>query len=169
MDIYVEEKRLSLHHKMKACTVDGEQIYQITGKPVSIGAKMYVEDMQGNELLYIHQKVFAMHKKYTVEQNGEEIAELERKIGLHKNFVINGLDWTIEGDLTGHNYKILGKDGAEVCSVERTWLQWGDTYHVAIANEDNAAICVGIVVALDVDEDSEQADEVGDIGQMLSR
>lgn len=167
MDIYIEEKRLSIHHKMNVYNDSGEQIYEISGKPVSVGAKFYVNDMSGNELLYIHQKVLAMTPECVIEQNGEDIAVVKRKLGLHKNFDIHGLDWTIEGDLTGHEYKLLSADGQEVCAVSRAWMEWGDSYKVTLADPNNVVVCVAIVTILDIDEDQQQASEAGAAGGIL--
>ena len=167
MDVYIAEKYLSAHHKMSVCDEKGNPIYQISGKVISVGRKEFIADMQGNELLYLHQKVLAFTPHYVLEKNGEEIAEVDRKLGLHKNFVIKGLNWTVEGDLGGHEYTGLDSEGQAVFTVKNKWFEWGDTYHLWVRDDIDVVTCIGIVVAFDISEDEQQAGEAGAIGDTI--
>lgn len=172
MDLYIKEKRFSLHHKMAVCDVEGNPLYEIHGKPVSVGAKMHICDLEGNELLYIHEKVPAMTEKFWLEKDGEQIAFIKRAFGPHHNFTIDGLDWKIEGDLFGHHYQILDAEEQEVCSIQSKALTWGDTYHLQTNDDVDVITCLGVVVALDAAEEAQQSGEAAGagtgIGQVIS-
>lgn len=169
MDLFIEEKLLSIHHKLFVRDAQGNDVYEISSKPVSIGRKIHVADMQGNDLLYIHEKVPAITPKYWIEKDGQQIAELKGKIGIHKNFEIEGLGWHVDGSIFGHHYQVTDADGNTVLSVESEALTLADHYHVEIAEGIDPVVCVGIVAILDEVEGEKQGGEAVAIGDALSQ
>lgn len=169
MDLFIEEKLLSLHHKLFVRDAEGNEVYEISSKPISIGRKIHVADMQGNDLLYLHEKIPAATPKYWIEKDGEQIAELKTKLGIHRKFEVEGLGWHIEGNLFGHHYQASDADGNVVFSVDSKALTLADHYHLEIAEGIDPVVCAGIVAILDEIEGERQGTEGEAAGELLSQ
>ena len=66
------------------------------------------------------------------------------------------MPWTVEGDLWGHDYRIL-EEGREVVGIRKAWLSWGDCYEVEIARSEDTLPALAVVLAIDAVLAQEQA------------
>ena len=130
-----------------------------------MGKKLTVFDAEQNEVAFIRQKVVTFMPKFFVEINGEQVAEITKKMSFLKpKYVINGLDWTVQGNFTAHDYFIY--DGEkEIAGIHKKWMTWGDTFEIDIAHEKDEIIVLGAVLAIDAVMDaSENAAAAGIAG-----
>ena len=104
--------------------------YFVKAEFLSLGHRLHVYDMAGNELGLIKEKVMSLlpvfRPKYDVEFNG----------------------WHVEGDFMGWNYDIY-----EACSpvvhITKELLHWGDTYVLDFANPADELMGLLLVITID--------------------
>jgi len=129
----------------------GEDVFFVDGRAFSIGDKLSFEDMQGNELAFIRQRLLTLGKTYEIERNG-------RTTTIHKEMftlfsctfqidVPGPNDLEAKGNLSDHEYQIRDTRGAVVAEVSKRWFRFTDTYGVEVApGQDDVGILAAAVV-----------------------
>src|ERR1700694_4173811 len=80
MQFYLREKIFTLRDNFIINDVYNRPWFQCQAEFLSIGHKLHMYDMNGNEAAYIHQKVLAFMPKYEIWQNGQLAATLQKKL-----------------------------------------------------------------------------------------
>lgn len=154
MKLYMKQKVFSFRDKFNIKNEYGEDKYFIEGEILSLGKKLRIYDMSGNELAFVREKLLAFMPKYTVEINGREVAEIVKKLTfLRPKYYVNGLGWDVNGDFFSHNYDITDGDRI-IVSIHKQFMAWGDTFELDIANDNDAVIALAVVLAIDAVMDS---------------
>lgn len=127
-----------------------ERAFFVDGAAFSWGDKLSFQDMQGNELAYIAQKMLAFFPRYRIYRNGELFAEVKKEFSwLRKKFTLDvpgPNDYTITGSFWDHEY-VFQRGGREVAVVSRSFFSLTHTYGVEIvAGEDAVAILATCIV-----------------------
>ncbi|MFA9397605.1 MAG: LURP-one-related/scramblase family protein [Clostridiaceae bacterium] len=128
-----------------------EPCFIVKGKILSIGDKSSIQDLQGNELFYIEQKVFRLLPEYHIFENGNHVAMVKKEFTFFRpRFIIESQygNYNIDGDLFGYNYQIL-KNGVEVVVINKRFFAFSDTYGVDIENGENQAFLLAMVIVID--------------------
>ena len=128
MKLAIQQKVFSLHERFQVMDETGEPLYEVKGKALSIGHKLTVTDMRGEEVAYIHQKVMSLVPNYTREMPDG--------------------DWEIRGSFTQHDYTMTCGDET-VATVAQAWFAWGDTYALEVANDADALTALCVLLAID--------------------
>ena len=151
MKFAIKQKVFSLKETFTIMDEAGDPIYEVSGKLISVGHKLTVRDLEGQEVAYIHQKVLSLVPKYFIEVSGQDEVELKGHITLlkpHYTLEAEGGDWEIRGDFLSHEYEM--KRGKEVvATVTRQWLSWGDSYLLDVPNDDDAVTALCVMLAID--------------------
>lgn len=160
MKLALKQKVFSLKETFTVMDEAGESLYEVSGKLISMGHKLTVRDMDGQEVAYIHQKVLSLVPKYFIEADGQEEVELKGHITLfkpHYTLETRQGKWEIRGDFFQHEYDM--KRGDEViATVTRKWLSWGDTYLLDVADDRDALTALAVMLAIDcIDADTNHA------------
>ena len=71
MKLALKQKVFSLKEAFTVMNEAGEPVYEVSGKLISVGHKLTVRDLDGQEAAYIHQKVLSLVPKYFIEVNGQ--------------------------------------------------------------------------------------------------
>lgn len=151
MKLALKEKVFSLREAFQVMDEGGNPIYEVIGKLLSVGHKLTVTDMDGQEAAYIYQKVLSLVPKYFIEVNGQEEVELKGHITLFKpHYTLEAEDgkWEIRGDFMAHEYEM--KQGRDVvATVTKKWFSWGDTYLLDVADDADVLPALGVMLAID--------------------
>ena len=151
MKLALKEKVFSLREAYQVMDEEGNPIYEVIGKLLSVGHKLTVTDMDGQEAAYIYQKVLSLVPKYFIEVNGQEEVELKGHITLFKpHYTLEAEDgkWEIRGDFMAHEYEMKrGRD--VVATVTKKWFSWGDTYLLDVADDADVLPALGVMLAID--------------------
>ena len=151
MKLALKEKVFSLREAFQVMDEAGEPVYEVIGKLLSVGHKLTVTDMDGQEAAYIYQKVLSLVPKYFIEVNGQEEVELKGHITLFKpHYTLEAEDgkWEIRGDFMAHEYEM--KQGRDVvATVTKKWFSWGDTYLLDVADDADVLPALGVMLAID--------------------
>ena len=133
----------------------GRDAFYVDGRAFSIGDKLSFQDMNGNELAFIRQKLLAWGPTYEIYRDGQLFAVIKQKIWTlfrnHFSVDVNADgpgpgDLEAQGDFLDHEYT-LTRDNQPVATISKRWFTLTDTYGVDIAQgEDDILILVCTVV-----------------------
>jgi len=134
-------------------TETGEDAFLVDGKAFSLGKQLSFQDMQGNQLAFIKQKVLSWGPTYEIYRAGDHYATIHKDftfLQCHFSVHVDGRgDLDAEGDLSDHEY-VLTRDGQAAASISKAWFQWSDTYGVDIADGEDAVLILATTVVIDL-------------------
>lgn len=149
MRLYIKQKVFSWNDKFTVMDEFGNDKYYIEGEFFSLGKKLHIYDITGNEVASIQQKVWSFLPRYYVFANGMQVAEIVKEFSfLFPRYSIAGLGWDINGSFTAHDYEIT-KSGFPIVSIHKEWMTWGDCYELNIANPDDEIVALAVVITID--------------------
>ncbi|MGM9878487.1 MAG: LURP-one-related/scramblase family protein [Bacilli bacterium] len=157
MKLYVNEKLFSIHRKFYVKDINDEDVFEISSKIVSIGAKTTINDISGNKLAYIEQDIFHIMPSYDIYINDELVCEISKKIKLFRNNYVLNNGYTVDGNFLMLDFSIFDDNDKQIGSVKRKLLSIGDKYEIDIPNKKNTLIVLAIVVAIANDVNRSQA------------
>ena len=128
-----------------------EKVFFVDGKAFSWGDKLSFQDLEGNQLAFIKQKLIALMPRYQIFKDGALFAEVQKKFTwFKKKFELNvpgPNDYVINGSFWDHEYTFTRGDRV-VASVSRSFFSLNHTYGVQIVDgeDDVAILCTCIVI-----------------------
>jgi uncharacterized protein YxjI len=147
--LYIRQKVFSWKDRFSVKDADGIDRYTAEGELWSLGKKLHVNNMAGEEVAYIQQKVWSFKPRFFVFISGIQTAEVVREITLLRpKYTIHGLDWDCRGDITGHDYEIW-HGGDMIVRIHKVWFTWGDSYELDIPDSRNEILALSVVLAID--------------------
>lgn len=129
---------------------EGMDRFAVIGRVFSIGDKLSFQGMNGNELVYISQRVLTFRPTYEIYRDGQLFAEVVKEITFFRDKytvdVPGPNDYQVSGDFWDYEYAFI-RGGEEVAHVSKAFFSWRDSYGVDIADgEDDIAILATVVV-----------------------
>ena len=133
---------------------EGNDVFFIDGRVFSIGQKLSFEDMFGNELVFISQKLLSWGPCYRIYVGGELYATVRKKLftlfRCKFNVDVPGPDDLLaEGSFLDHEYT-FSRHGDVVASVSKRWFSWTDTYGIDIADGEDDVLILASAVVIDL-------------------
>ena len=112
--------------------------------------------MEGNKLYTVRNKFFKLfkHTCFVYDENGEKILEVTEKLFDFKHdYVVHGYkdDYSFEGKLIQFpNIKMdVLKNGVKIGYLSKDWNLVRDQYTLDIESEEDKALLVALVIAID--------------------
>jgi uncharacterized protein YxjI len=129
-------------------------VFFVDGKAFSIGAKLSFQDMSGNELLFIRQKLLSWGPTYEILREGVRVAVVKKELFtlFHCTFMVDVPgpdDLVAEGDLLDHEY-VFRRGESPVASVSKRWFTWTDTYGVEVNEGEDDVLMLASAVVVDL-------------------
>ena len=159
MRYVIRERFIHLGEDSDITDEQGQPVYQVDGKVLSLHNTLIVRDLGGSEVAKVERQLVALRPTYHITRAGHESAEVRQK--LFSPFVdrftidIPGPDdLAMTGSLLEHEYTIT-RGGAVVARVSKRWISLTDTYGVEIAPGEDDLLILASVLALDLAEDRE--------------
>jgi uncharacterized protein YxjI len=154
MRYIMKQKLFSFGDKFAIRNEKDEDVFFVNGEVFSLGHKLSFEDAQGNELLYISQKVLSFQPTYQLYRGGEHVATIQKELftffkcafDIH---IDDKGDLSAEGDLSDHEYT-FNRDGEAIAQVSKQWFSWADTYGVEIADGEDPLLILASTVVIDM-------------------
>ena len=147
--LYIRQKVFSWKDRFSVKDADGIDRYSVEGEPWSVGKRLHVNNMAGEEIAYIQQKVWSFKPRFFIFINGIQTAEVVRELTLLRpKYTFHGLDWECTGDVTGHDYEIWHA-GDLIVRVHKVWFAWGDSYELDIPDRRNETLALAAVLTID--------------------
>jgi len=128
----------------------GSDAFLVDGKAFSVGDKLSFQDMAGNELAYISQKLLSFRKRYDIYRDEQLFAQVVKELTFFKDVYTVDIpgpnDYEVKGNFWDHEYQFV-RQGQEVAHVSKAFFTWSDTYGIdIIAGEDDITILATAVV-----------------------
>jgi uncharacterized protein YxjI len=126
-------------------------VFFVQGKALSFGHQLSFQDMAGNELAHIRQKVLSWGPTYEIYRAGQLFAVVRKELFTFFRHVftvdVPGPDDLVaEGDFLDLEFT-FSRSGGQVATVSRQWFSWADTYGVDIVDgEDDITILASTIV-----------------------
>ena len=132
----------------------GRDVFFVDGKAFSIGEKLSFQDMAGNELAFIRQKLLSWGPTYEIYRGGQLAAVVKKSLFtfLHCKFTVDVPgpdDLEAEGTFLDHEYS-LTRGGRTVADISKKWFSMTDTYGVEIADGEDDILILASTVVIDM-------------------
>lgn len=153
MRYVMKQKLLSFGDDYRIRDEDGNDVYFVDGRAMSIGNKLSFQDLDENELAFIRQKLLAWGPTYEILRDGELAAVVKRQIFsfIHHRFTVDVPgpdDLEAKGSFTDHEYTFRRGD-REVAWVSKRWFSFTDTYGVEVAPGEDPVLILASAVVID--------------------
>ena len=155
MRLVVNQKYWSVADKFNIADEAGRPWFQVEGQIFSIGKKLWLKDMEGNEIFFLKQKVFSFVNKWEIQRGGQIIGTFTSKF-FHMPFVrtykLEGEfgKFKIKGSSFGYNFRIfdMNNGDTQVGTISKKILKIADTYVIDIVDEitDPAIAVTGALI-----------------------
>lgn len=132
--------------------------YIVKGKAFSWGHQLSFQNLQGQELAFIKQKMWSFKPRYEIYTNGVKFAQIVKEwTWFKKKFTLDipgPNDYTIQGSFWDHNF-VFTRGGRTVATISKNIWGWTDRYGIdIIAGEDDISIlCTCIVIDQVLDDE----------------
>ena len=154
MRYVMRQKLLSLADNFTIKNEQEQDVFLVKGKVFSFGDKLSFQDLAGNELVFIDQRLLNWSPTYELWKQGELLAVVKRELFsfIHHRFTVDvpgPNDLEAEGDFLDHEYMITRGDHV-VATVSKRWFSWTDTYGIEVADGENDVLVLATAVVVDM-------------------
>jgi uncharacterized protein YxjI len=159
----VREKIFSIGDDFWITDADGNQVFLVDGKALSLRQTFELKDASGAVLAKVHKKLVAIRDTMEIEHDGQVVATVRKALisPLHHRSVIelaDGSQLEAVGNILDKEFDIQA-GGQPIAHISRSWFRIRDTYGVDIAPGENEALLLTIAVCLDrIHHDEEERD-----------
>ena len=151
MYLYIRQKLFSIGDRYSVFNQAEEPVYTVEGEIFTLGAKIHLYDLAGNELFYIQQRLFRFLPQYELYKGDVRCAVISKKISFfsHRLEIESSYgDFYVDGDAFGMDFSI-GVDDRTIGGISKKWFTFGDSYELFIENDQDAAFFCALVIAID--------------------
>ncbi len=133
----------------------GDAVFQVDGKAFTLlREKLAFEDMQGQELAFIRERIIALTPSYEILRDGAVAAVVKKDlINLFRcGFTVDVPgpdDLEAQGSLLDHEYTFT-RGSRTVATVSKRWFSFTDTYGVEIEQGEDAVLILASTVVIDM-------------------
>ena len=151
MNYVIREKFWAWGDDFYIMNENDEKVFFVDGAAFSWGSKLSFQDLLGQELAFISQKLLSFMPRYRIYRGGELFAEVLKKFTwFKKKFTLDvpgPNDYVIDGSFWDHEYT-FSRGGRVVAEVSRSFFSLNHTYGVRIVDgeDDVAILCTCIVI-----------------------
>ncbi|MDP9205717.1 MAG: LURP-one-related family protein [Gemmatimonadota bacterium] len=154
MRYVMRQKLLSLADNFTIKNEQEQDVFLVKGKLFSFGDKLSFQDLAGNELVFIEQRLLNWSPNYELWKGEELLAVVKRELFsfIHHRFTVDvpgPNDLEAEGDFLDHEYTIARGDHV-VATVSKRWFSWADTYGIELADGEDDVLVLAVAVVVDM-------------------
>ena len=133
---------------------DGDDVFFVDGRAFSIGNKLSFQDLKGNELAFIRQKLLSWGPTYEITRDGELLAVVKKHLFtlLRCKFTVDvpgPNDLEAQGSFLDMEYT-LERGGQQIAEVSKRWFSFSDTYGVDINRGEDDVLILASTVVIDM-------------------
>lgn len=123
--------------------------YFVQAEFLSLGHRLHVYDMNGNEVGLIKEKVLTFLPEFEVMIGGHSCGVIKKKFTFfHPQYELDYNGWHVEGDFLSWNYDVYEACSA-VIHITKEPLHWGDTYVIDFLEPKDELMGLMLVLAID--------------------
>jgi uncharacterized protein YxjI len=131
-----------------------EDVFLVKGCAISLGKNLSFQDMNGNELAFIRQKLMAWGPTFEITRGDVLQAVVKKNLftlvrcRFEVSLPDHG-DLEAQGSFTDLEYTFTRGD-QPVAQISRKWFSFADTYGVEIADGENDILILAAAVVIDL-------------------
>lgn len=154
MRYLMKQKLLALGDDFTIKNDAGHDAFFVDGRAFSIGKKLSFQDLSGNELAFIQQKLLSWGPTYEISRNGEHVATVKKK-----HFTLLRCKFSVDvpgpddleavGSFLDYDYQFK-RGHRVVADVSKRWFSLRDTYGVDIAEGEDEVLILASTVVIDM-------------------
>ena len=157
MRYQLQQKLFAFGDDFRVGDETGADRYIVDGKVFTLGHRVIIRNMLGGEEATIHQHLIALLPTYEITRQGEEVAEVRKKLTLFREGFTVDIpgpdDLSVQGDLFDHEY-VFTRDGQTVATVSKQWFTLRDSYGVEVEPGVDPVLILASAIVIDlVNED----------------
>ena len=147
----IREKFWAWGNDFRVMDEHDEPVFLVDGRAFSWGDKLSFQDLEGNELAFINQKMLTFLPRYEIHRDGHLFAEVSKEFSwFKKKFTLDvpgPNDYEIEGSFWQHEFQFT-RSGSVVATISKKFFSGTDTYGIDIAEgeDDISILCACIVI-----------------------
>lgn len=127
----------------------GETAFTVEGK-LAWGHKLEVLDPSGRHLGTVKEEVLTFLPRFALYLGEEYIGQIKKELTFFKpRFTLDCRDWQVSGDWLEWDYQVTDGQGHTVMNASKELFHWTDTYVMDIERDEDALLCLMIVLAID--------------------
>lgn len=156
MKLIIKQRFLSVLDSYNIFDENDHVIYTVKGR-LSFGHKLEVYDAADCHIATIREEVFTFLPRFKIYVDDHYIGSFCKKMSLFRpKYILDFNDWDIEGDVFGWNYSICSRQGV-IASIHKEVLHVMDYYVIDVKNPQNALYAMLIVLSIDAEKCTAQA------------
>ena len=154
MRYLMKQKLFSFGDKFAIQNESGADVYFVDGRVFTLGHQLAFEDLAGNQLAFIRQKLLSWGQTYEIYLGENHVATVKKELftffqcTFHIH-VDGQSDLEATGNLSDHEYQFTRGDTV-VAQVSKQWFTWADTYGVDIADTEDPVLILASTVVIDM-------------------
>jgi uncharacterized protein YxjI len=154
MRYVMRQKLLSLADNFTIKNEQEQDVFLVKGKLFSFGDKLSFQDLAGNELVFIEQRLLNWSPTYELWKGKDLLAVVKRELFsfIHHRFTVDvpgPNDLEAEGDFLDHEYTIARGENV-VATVSKRWFSWTDTYGIETVDGEDDVLILATAVVVDM-------------------
>ena len=154
MRYLLKQKLFAFGEDFHILNENDEKVFFVDGRAFSLGNKLSFQDLSGNELVFIRQKLLSFGPSYELHRGGQLVATLKKNYFtlFHCKFAIDVPgpdDLEAKGDFLEHEY-VFTRSGREVAQISKRWFAFSDTYGVDIGEGQDDVLILASAVVIDM-------------------
>ena len=154
MRYLLKQKLFAFGEDFHILNENDEKVFFVDGRAFSLGHKLSFQDLSGNELVFIRQKLLSFGPSYELHRGGELVVTLKKNYFtlFHCKFAIDVPgpdDLEAKGDFLEHEY-VFTRSGREVAQISKRWFAFSDTYGVDIGEGQDDVLILASAVVIDM-------------------
>ncbi len=154
MRFIMKQKIFSIGDKFTIKDERENDVYFVEGEIFTIGNKLSFKGINGQELLYIKQKVLSWITTYEIIKDNQVYAIVKKEpFTLFKSKynieVYNGDIIEVHGNFIDHEYEFI-KGAKTIGAVSKQFFSWTDTYGIEVAPGEDHELIITCAVIIDM-------------------
>ena len=151
MRFLMKQKYFSMRDRYTVTDESGRGWYQVEGKFFSIGKKLHMYDMSGQEIYFIKQRLFRWFPTFDFMVGEGRVARVRGKFSIFRKRLVlmtNQGDYKIRGSVLSWDFDI-SRDDRMAAHISKHILKIQDTYTLDVADGENTALMVATALVMD--------------------
>ena len=153
MRYVLKEKLFSWGDDFRIKNAEGTDLFFVDGKAMTFRNKLSFQNMSGDELAFIRQKLLSWGPTYEITRGGQLAAVVKKKLFtlFRCKFIVDVPgpdDLEAVGSFLDREYTFK-RGSREVACVSKKWFSWADSYGVDIADGEDDVLILASAVVID--------------------
>jgi uncharacterized protein YxjI len=160
MRYVLKQKLFSIGGDFMIKDAQGNDVYFVDGKAISIGRRLIIKNMQGETEATIQQHLVSLTPAFEIDRRGKPSATISKRFfsPIFDRLKVDLPGWDdieVRGDLFEHEYT-FSRQGHQVAQVSKRWISLVDSYGIDIDDQEDQVLILASAVVIDEILDEER-------------